>query len=146
MIFAGTPASCWAGLPNAPPRQFCLQGLEDVYGLHFRQFVPLADQAQTKIALEQGVIDVAVMFTTDANFADSSVTVLEDDRHLQPEENLVPVVSTRVLEEYGPRVARVLDRVSGQLTSGGLTFLNWRVDIDGRRVGDEAAGWLARHR
>ena len=134
------------GPPECPTRQFCLRGLEDVYGLHFPEFVPLADEAQTKIALEQGVIDVAVMFTTDANFADPSLVVLEDDRHLQPAENIVPVVSTRALEAYGPRVANVLNSVSAELTSGGLTFLNWRVDIDGRSVGDEAAGWLARHR
>ena len=85
------------GPPECPTRQFCLRGLEDVYGLHFRDFVPLADEAQTKIALQQGVIDVGVMFTTDANFADPSLVVLEDDRHLQPADNIVPVVSTRAL-------------------------------------------------
>ena len=133
------------GPPECTTRQFCLRGLEDIYGLHFREFVPLANQAQTKIAVEQGVIDVAVIFTTDANFADPSLVVLKDDRHLQPAENIVPVVSNRMLDAYGPRVASVLNSVSAQLTSGGLTFLNWRVDIDDRSVHDEAAGWLARH-
>jgi osmoprotectant transport system substrate-binding protein len=86
------------------------------------------------------------MFTTDPHFAEPSLVTLADDRHLQPEENVVPVVSTRAQHEYGPRVANALNAVSAQLTSGGLTFLNWRVDVDGRSVRDEAAGWLARHR
>jgi osmoprotectant transport system substrate-binding protein len=134
------------GPPECPTREFCLLGFENVYGLRFGEFMPLAEQAQTKTALEQGVIDVAVMFTTDPQFADPSIVVLRDDRHLQPEENVVPVVSTRVLRDYGPRVAKVLNSVSAQLTSGALIFLNWRVDLDGRTVADEAAGWLARHR
>ena len=134
------------GPPECPTRQFCLRGLEEVYGLHFRRFVPLSDQAETRTALEEGVIDVAVTFTTDPQFADPSLVSLADDRHLQPPENVVPVVSTRALREYGPRVASVLNGVSARLTSGGLTFLNWRVDVDGRDVGGEAAGWLARHR
>jgi osmoprotectant transport system substrate-binding protein len=133
------------GPPECPTRDFCLRGLRQVYGLAFTQFVPLASLAQEQTALEQGVIDVAVVFTTDGHLAEQSLTLLDDDLHLQPAENIVPVVSTRSRERYGERLTRALDAVSSQLTSAGLTFLNWRVDIDGKSVADEASGWLARH-
>lgn len=139
------PGLVLGGPPECPSREFCLRGLQQVYGLRFGSFVPLANLAQEQTALEQGVIDVAVLFTTDGRLADPSLLLLADDLHLQPAENIVPVVSARARERYGTRLTSALDSVSAQLTSAGLTFLNWRVDIDGKKVADEAAGWLARH-
>lgn len=133
------------GPPECPSREFCLRGLQDVYGLSFAQFLPLATQAQEQTALEQGVIDVAVMFTTDGHLAEPSLRLLPDDRRLQPVENVIPIVSQRVLDRYGPRLSQALDAVSAQLSTPNLTFLNWRVDIDGKSVTDEAMGWLSRH-
>jgi osmoprotectant transport system substrate-binding protein len=141
----GHPDLVLGGPPECPVRDFCLRGLQQVYGLTFAQFVPLASLAQEQTALEQGVIDVAVMFTTDGRLAEETLTLLDDDRHLQPVENIVPVVSTRSRERYGERLTAALDSVSAQLTPAGLTFLNWRVDVDGKDIADEAAGWLARH-
>jgi osmoprotectant transport system substrate-binding protein len=133
------------GPPECPSRDFCLRGLQQVYRLQFAQFVPLASLAQEQTALEQGVIDVAVMFTTDGHLAEGALALLDDDLHLQPADNIVPVVSTRSRERYGERLTNALDAVSAQLTTKGLTFLNWRVDIDGKNTADEASGWLARH-
>ena len=139
------PELVLSGPPECPSREFCLRGLQDVYGLTFAQFVPLTTQDQERTALEQGVADVAVMFTTDGHLADPELTLLADDRGLQPVENVVPIVSRRVLDRYGPRLRQALDAVSAQLTTQNLTFLNWRVDIDGKNVADEATGWLSRH-
>ena len=139
------PELVLGGPPECPSREFCLRGLQDVYGLSFAQFVPLSTQDQEQTALEQGVVDVAVMFTTDGHLADPSLTLLPDDRHLQPVENVTPIVSQRVLDRYGPRLQQALDAVSMQLSTPNLTFLNWRVDIDGKKVEDEATGWLSRH-
>ena len=133
------------GPPECPSRDLCLRGLQQVYGLKFAQFVPLASLAQEQTALEEGVIDVAVMFTTDGRLAEPSLALLDDDLHLQPADNVVPVVSTRTRERYGERLTKVLDTVSAQLTTTGLTFLNWRVDIDGKSTAAEASGWLDRH-
>ena len=102
-----------AGRPSGVPDSGLLpaSGCAASTGCTSADFVPLANQAQKKIALEQGVIDVAVMFTTDAHFADPSLVVLDDDRHLQPAENVVPVVSTRALRDVRPRVVTsVLER------------------------------------
>jgi hypothetical protein len=40
---------------------------------------------------------------------------------------------------------RTLNRVSAQLTPESLLFLNWRIEVDGKKVDDEAGNWLHRH-
>ncbi|MGB8649767.1 MAG: ABC transporter substrate-binding protein [Mycobacteriales bacterium] len=134
----GGPAEC-------PHRAYCLAGLQRVYGLAFRAFVPYATETQRVTALEEGVVDVAVVFTTDGLLAAGDLVLLADDRGLQPTEQVVPVVSQRVLDRYGTRVTRALDAVSARLDSPGLTFLNWRVEVAGGDVRAEARGWLLRH-
>jgi osmoprotectant transport system substrate-binding protein len=133
------------GPPECPSRPLCLLGLERVYGMRFARFLPLATQAQEQTALDEGVIDVAVVFTTDGRLADPGLVLLDDDRHLQPAENLVPLVSTRAVRRYGRRVIDALDAVSSRLTTENLRFLNWRVDVAGKDPAVEARGWLARH-
>jgi osmoprotectant transport system substrate-binding protein len=134
----GGPAEC-------PRRPYCLEGLQRVYGLRFQGFLPYATEAQRVTALEQGVVDVAVVFTTDGLLAAGDLVLLADDAHLQPTEQVLPVVSERAVDRYGPRVVRTLDAVSAALDSAGLTFLNWRVEVAGGDVRAEARGWLQRH-
>ena len=133
------------GPPECPQRPYCLVGLRDVYGVQVRRFVPLAGQAQTLAALEQGIVDVAVMFTTDGALGNPDVVALSDDRSLQPVENVVPVVSAPTLRRYGARLVGALDAVSAHLTTGGLRLLNWRTTFGGYSPSAEARGWLERH-
>ena len=132
------------GPPECPQRQYCLRGLEQAYGLRFGQFVPLATERQRATALADDVVDVAVMFSTDGRLESGDLVLLEDDRKVQPIDSVVPVVSLRSIERYGPRLVEALDRVSSRLTSGSLTFLNWRVDVAGKDIAAEARGWLQR--
>jgi osmoprotectant transport system substrate-binding protein len=134
-----------AGPPECPSRTYCLPGLRQRYGLRFGSFLPLDTEAQRVAALDQAVADVAVLFTTDGRLAAGDLVVLDDDRGLQPVENVVPVVSTRVLNRADGLVRRTLDRVSAELTTGNLRFLNWRVSVAGKKRTDEARGWLRRH-
>ena len=133
----GGPAEC-------PERPYCLLGLREVYGVRVRRFVALDGQAQTLEALTQGVVDVAVMFTTDGALGNSQLVALDDDRALQPVENVAPVVSSRALARYGTRLVDALDTVDARLTTGILRVLNWRVVFGGNRPAAEARGWLER--
>ena len=133
------------GPPECPGRRYCLGGLHDVYGLRFRAFVPVSGAAHIRRALEDGVIDVGVLFTTDGALADRELVLLADDRGLQPAENVVPMVRADVLDgAHGKRVAAALDEVSSRLTTANLRFLNWRVSIAGNDPAAEAHGWLIR--
>ncbi|HET9443652.1 MAG TPA: ABC transporter substrate-binding protein, partial [Acidimicrobiales bacterium] len=133
-----------SGPPECPTRAFCLPGLERVYGLRFARFVPFDSEHQRVTALREAVVDVAVMFTTDGELAGGDLVLLEDDRHLQPVENVVPLVSASALERHGPALSGALSAVSARLTAGALSFLNWRVAVAGRDPEAEARGWLAR--
>jgi osmoprotectant transport system substrate-binding protein len=132
------------GTPECPKRPYCLPGLRSVYGLKFAAFEPFDTLPQRVTALLDGVIDVAMLTTTDGNLATGNLVLLADDRHLQPAENVVPVVTDSVAARYGKRLTGVLDEVSSRLTTNALLFLNWRVQVAGDDVVAEARAWLER--
>lgn len=133
------------GPPECPARPFCLPGLRSAYGLRFARFLPFGTEAERVTALKDGVVGAAVLFTTDGNLADGSLVLLADNRHLQPAENIVPVVTAQALGRYGKRLTTAVNAVSAQLTSAELLFLNWRIEVAGHSVLPEAQAWLERH-
>jgi osmoprotectant transport system substrate-binding protein len=138
------PRMSIGGPSECPSRPFCLVGFRDVYGLRFSRFLPFDSESQRVKALEQGVVDVAVMFTTDGELATGAFVLLNDDRRLQPSENVAPLLSTRASARYGGRIERTVNAVSAKLTTAGLVFLNWRVAVAGNDPATEARGWLLR--
>jgi osmoprotectant transport system substrate-binding protein len=133
----------FGGPPECPQRPLCLAGLEQVYGLDFGEVVSLdAGDAITMDALARGVVDIALLFTTTPQLEGGDLVELDDDRGLQPSENITPLVHAEVLDRWGPDVAARLDAVSGQLTTSGLRRLNKAV-AEGASPASVAAGWLA---
>ena len=133
------------GPPECPQRRHCLQGFEEVYGLRFESFVPLEGADLVRRALEDEVIDVGVVFTTDGVLAGDDLVLLADDRGLQPVENVAPLVRRDLLDgPDGRTIEAALDEVSGRLTTANLRFLNWRVTMAGNTPADEARAWLIR--
>lgn len=131
------------GPPECPVRPRCLVGLQATYGLDFAGFLALDGARLVRQALLDGVIDVGVLFTTDGYLAGADLTVLADDRSLQPAENVLPLVRRDALaRESG---ITILDAVSAALTTDTLRFLNWRVTVAGGTPAAEARGWLLRH-
>jgi osmoprotectant transport system substrate-binding protein len=133
------------GSPECPDRPYCLPGLRKVYKLGFARFLSFDTEPQRVTALRDGVVDVAVLDTTDGNLAVGDLVLLADDRHLQPAENVVPVITGSALARYGKRLADAVNAVSAQLTSAALLFLAWRVEVAGADVMAEARAWLERH-
>jgi osmoprotectant transport system substrate-binding protein len=133
------------GPPECPDRPLCLKGLRDRYGLEFARFQAMPSRRVTADALRTGEIDVGMIETTDASQIGQDLVQLQDDRGLQPAENVVPVVRTQVVDRYGPGLVRLLDAVSAQLTTAELTGLNRRVVVDDQPAGGVAAGWLRAH-
>ena len=62
----------------------------------------------TKAALKSGEIQVALLFTSDADIAVEDWVLLEDDKKLQPAENLIPAIreSVSTPEIVRPRSTR----------------------------------------
>jgi osmoprotectant transport system substrate-binding protein len=70
------------------------------------------------------------------------LVVLEDDRNLQPAENVTPVVRQEVVDRWGDRFVEAVDAVSARLSTARLQELNGRV-VEGEPRGEVAADWLA---
>lgn len=91
------------------------------------EFTPLEPGAVTFEALENGDVDMALLFSTQGIIAEKGWVVLEDDMTLQGSDNLIPLIRTDKADET---VTAVLNAVSAALTTEGLTELNRRVDSD----------------
>ena len=134
----------FGGPPECPERPFCLVGLRATYGLGFKEFRALdASGPQTVAALEGEEVDVGLLFTTSPALGVKDFVLLEDDRRLQPAENLVPAVRTDTLRRHGDRLRSALDAVSGQLKTDDLIALNRSVEMDGATPARAAQEWLA---
>jgi osmoprotectant transport system substrate-binding protein len=134
------------GPPECPQRPLCLKGLQDVYDLHFARFEAMPSRDVTAAALGTGEIDVGMIDTTHPSLLRPGVDVVQlaDDRHLQPADNVVPVLRREILEAYGPGLVRLLNAVSARLTTAELTKLNLQV-AEGQPAADAAAAWLRAH-
>ena len=131
----------FGGPVECPERPLCLLGLRETYGLEFAEFVPQRSLAATAEALRRGEIDVGLMFSTAAELAADEFVSLRDDRMLQPPENVVPIVRSAALDQWGTAVPEALEQLSLQLTTAQLRLLN-RAVADGRPSAAVAADWL----
>lgn len=134
----------FGGPPECPNREFCLIGLNGTYGLDFAEFKPLdVGGPLTVAALEGGEIDVALLFTSDGVIAAKGFVLLEDDKNLQPSENIVPVMRQEIVDAYGQDLIDLLDSVSAKITTAELSELNKRFGLDAEDADALATEWLA---
>ena len=128
------------GPQECPSRPYCQLGLQRTYGLTFRGFRALdAGGPLTDAALEKGDVDVALIFTSDGTIAAKDLVVLQDDKHLQNADNVVPIVRSSALDD---RAASVLDKVSDRLTTDALIQLNLSAQLDRTDPDVLAQQWL----
>jgi osmoprotectant transport system substrate-binding protein len=126
--------------PECDQRPLCLVGLKETYGLEFKEVRKLDSGGPlTKDALEKGDIDVGLIFTSDGAVAARGFVVLEDDKSLQPPDNVIPIVRDEVLEGD---LEELLNSISAKLTTEGLSELNKQVDVDKADPADVAEEWL----
>jgi osmoprotectant transport system substrate-binding protein len=138
-------ASGWTlgGPPECPQRPFCQQGLESVYGLHFKAFKALdAGGPLTYAAFKSGAINIGLVFSSDGGISANNLVVLEDDKHLQQADNIVPLIRTAVANS---EVTALLNSIDAKLNTPDLTAMNKSADIDKQDPADLAATWLKDH-
>lgn len=130
------------GPPECPDRPFCLLGLQETYGLEFKEFVPLDVAGPLTVqALTGGQIQVGMLLTSDPAIVTNGFVLLEDDKQLQLADNLIPVVRKDVIDA-NPGVADVLNTVMSRLTQEELTNLNKAVTVDLKSSADAAREWI----
>jgi len=88
-------------------------------------------------------VDVGLLFTTDGLIDTQGLVLLSDDRHLQPAENVTPLINQEVIDHFGPGVADVLNAVSAVLRTADLRAMNAQVD-QGTSIAEVARVFLDR--
>jgi osmoprotectant transport system substrate-binding protein len=129
------------GSPECRQRLDCLLGLQQVYGLKFKKFVPV-DIALRHEVLTKGQADVSIVFTTDPQNKREGFVLLEDDKGMFPPYNSTLVVRNDVLDKAGPDFAKTVELVNKGLTDEVMQELNARVDIDKSTPEDVAGEYL----
>jgi osmoprotectant transport system substrate-binding protein len=137
-----------AAAPDCEGRLDCEGGLTDQYGIDIKEILPLGYASdQTYQSVLDGESELGETSTTDGTLESQGLVVLEDDKQIQPAQNLVPAVSTAFLAQHQD-LAAVLNPLMAALTTEKLTELNGRVagvrgtPGDVGRAGREEAGLL----
>jgi osmoprotectant transport system substrate-binding protein len=140
---ADHPDLTLGGPQDCETNAFCIPGLQDVYDVDLSEnFVPL-DPGVVPASLNEGAIDIGLIFSTDGRIADEGWVVLEDDQGMLAADNIFPVLSQDLVDAYGDDLTDVLDGISSDLTTDDLTELNRRYDVDNEDADAIASDWLA---
>jgi osmoprotectant transport system substrate-binding protein len=138
-------ASNWTlgGPPECAQRPFCQPGLKATYGLNFKAFKSLdAGGPLTYAALKQGAINVGLVFSSDGGIAANNFVVLQDDKHLEAADNIVPLIRTAVANS---EVTALLNSIDSKLNTPDLTAMNKSADVDKQDPTDVATTWVKDH-
>ncbi|EEG29921.1 ABC transporter, substrate-binding protein, QAT family [[Clostridium] methylpentosum DSM 5476] len=112
----------------------------DTYGLKFKETMDL-DIGLKYQAINQGKIDVMVIFTTDGQLSVSDVVVLEDDKSFYPSYLCGNVIRTQVLQEH-PELEAVLRKLSGAITDESMAQMNYAVESEEKEPREVAEQFL----
>jgi osmoprotectant transport system substrate-binding protein len=116
----GGPAECQT-------RPYCEPGLRSTYGLTFVQFRRLDTGGPlTKLALQTGLIQVGLVFSSDPGISAYGLQVLRDDLQLQDADVVVPVLNEDVASA---RLSSALGDLMKVLTTGDLIKLNAAAEL-----------------
>ncbi len=120
--------------PNGP------QGMKETYGIDVG-FTPIEDGGGplTVKALEDGDIQIAIIYTADPTIKANDLVSLEDDKGLFLASHVVPLASDDVDEQ----AAEVINEVSSAMSAEDLINLNSRSVEEELPAADIARDWLA---
>ncbi|MFG2025040.1 ABC transporter substrate-binding protein [Streptomyces sp. NPDC048825] len=122
--------------PEVKKREVGVVGLEEVYGVEFKEFKSLDSSGPlVKGALKKGDVDVANLFTTDTDIQENQWVVLTDPKNLIPGQHVVPLIADRRADST---VRKALAELGNVLTTADLTELNRQVDKDKKDPEDVA--------
>ena len=115
----------------------------DTYGFKFGKTIDM-DIGLKYQAINQGKIDVMVIFTTDGQLSASDVVVLEDDKQFYPSYICGNVIRAEVLEKY-PELKTVFEKLDGLITNSDMAEINYSVETENKEPRDVAEDFLRSH-
>ena len=132
-----------AGPAEWKSRHIGLPGLEEVYGLKFKEFKVLdAGGPLTLAALQNGQAQVGDMFSSDPAIGENGLVSLVDDKGLFLPANIIPVIRKDAATD---QVKEILNGISAALTTEDLMAMNGKIAA-GDDIGAIADDWLDQHK
>src|SRR5258708_34501815 len=129
--------------PECPARPFCLPGLMNTYGIHFKDFKALdPDGPATRAAFKNGTIQVGLVFSSDGDLNQLGLVVLQDDKHLENADNVVPIMRKQVASD---EVKSILNKVDAGLSTADLITMNSQASIQHQDPDAIAKAYLQQH-
>jgi osmoprotectant transport system substrate-binding protein len=130
------------GTSECRKRMDCLLGLQKVYGLDFKKFVPVSPDQRHEV-LTSGRADVSIVFTTDPQIKRNNEVLLEDDKGMFPPYNPTLLMKKETADAAGPDLAKTIDLLQTQLTDDAMQELDARVDLDKKEPAEVAKEYLS---
>ena len=92
--------------------------------------------------LSQGKVQAAGIFTTDPQLISTKYVVLQEPRNMFGFQQVAPVLSKKLVSEYGTRLTSTLNRVNSLLTLRAMIAMNKAVAIDKKPASAVAGAFL----
>lgn len=129
------------GNSEAETRPYGPKGLAEVYGVEDVSFTPIEDGGGplTVKALQDGSIQLAIIYTSDPTIKENDLVTLEDTKGLFLASHVVPLASDRVDEG----AEKIIDGVSEAMTPEDLVAMNSRSVNDELSAEKIAKDWLS---
>lgn len=130
-----------AAAPDCKGRDDCEKGLRQVYGIDIK-LLPLGYASpQTYKSVLEGESELGQTGTLDGTLDDQGLVLLEDDRGIQPAQNLVPAVATEFLDEHED-IQEPLEELMAALDNETLGELIAQVSVEREAPEDVAQQFL----
>lgn len=114
------------------------------YGITWGNDISM-DMAYKYTAMDNGNIDVTMVYTTDGLNVQSDIVMLEDDLDFFPQYYGSMLVRDDFYEEYeeiAPDLEAVISQLDGLIDNETMTQMNYEVDAEGREPKDVARDFL----
>ena len=129
------------GSQECRDRSYCKGGLEKTYGMKIGTYKVIVLSSQNAVdGLTKNEYQVAVFNSSDGVLSTNPVITLKDDKGLNPNDYIVPMVNTK---KATADLKSALDGVSSKLTQEKLVSMNKETQIDRRpfdKVADDFVG------
>ena len=122
---------------------FGIPGFKQFYNANFKSFVPLEIGTPLVDALKSNAVNCANLFSTDPAISTNGFTSLDDDKHIVPNEAILPLIAKA---KATPGVVDVLAAVNAKLTTENVTAMLAEIDSQKKPEADVAKEWLTQQK
>ena len=112
----------------------------DTYGFTFKRTMDM-DIGLKYQAINQGKIDVMVIFTTDGQLSVSDVTVLKDDENFYPSYLCGNVIRSEILDKH-PELIEIFNKLTDVISDEDMAQMNYAVESEGKEPREVAEAFL----